>query len=96
MDSPNGTETDEVSLQALLDHGEHWGVKYVFTDWEWHLTHCVYIWRRMHRQLLSGGLVDGYLAQMEHTLHCGDKLLKVVPPGWQMRTRVWVKYPSCF
>lgn len=53
-------------------------LQYVFTSQAFHATHCVYMWRKMHRVLMSGDpdRVDGFVADMDHTKRCGGILLK--------------------
>ena len=34
------------------------------------LQHCTYLWQKLHRAVLSGGVVDGYVGSYQHTIHC--------------------------
>ncbi|OJJ43566.1 hypothetical protein ASPZODRAFT_50745, partial [Penicilliopsis zonata CBS 506.65] len=47
----------------------------LFVSWEYHLLHCTYAWRKMHRALLHGWPIDDYIAQYTHTAHCESMLL---------------------
>lgn len=55
---------------------------------EYHLVHCIYTWRKMHRALNAestgwapesvGAFMDSYTRKWSHTEHCTDALLKFV------------------
>ncbi|PWY82033.1 hypothetical protein BO70DRAFT_405074 [Aspergillus heteromorphus CBS 117.55] len=71
---------------------------------EYHLMHCTYMWRKMHRAVLFGegrDSVDGYIADMAHTEHCGRMLLQQPHAnngshGLQaVDTYIFVKYVLC-
>ncbi|PYH93996.1 hypothetical protein BO71DRAFT_399246 [Aspergillus ellipticus CBS 707.79] len=72
---------------------------------EYHLLHCLYMWRKMHRAVLFGegrGAVDGYIANIAHTEHCGRMLLHQPPhaidssDGLQVvDTYIFVKFVLC-
>ncbi|KAJ5958811.1 uncharacterized protein N7479_005961 [Penicillium vulpinum] len=70
----------------------------MFVSWEYHLVHCAYMWRKMHRALLKGGVdaVDGYVGSMHHTEHCSGMLLEYRQEAVNI-TNSWVyaKYPAC-
>ena len=71
-------------------------LRVAFTDLEWHLTHCTFMWKKLHRALLAGGKVDSYVGDYTHTKHCEHMILQNVRhPEMRTETRVWVKYPTC-
>lgn len=44
-------------------------------DWKYHVTHCTYMWRQMHRAYAVRGWIDEHLDGYGHTLHCQATLL---------------------
>lgn len=69
----------------------------IFVSWEYHLVHCTYMWRKMHRALLQGGLeaVDGYIGSLHHTEHCSNMLLGYHETSNVPNTFIYAKYPAC-
>ena len=70
----------------------------VWTSMDWHVLHCTYIWKRLHRALLEPGRVlDSYTADYHHTKHCIGMIQGLDPqtPLNATGTRVYTKYPSC-
>jgi hypothetical protein len=74
-----------------------------FTDlhvsWEYHLQHCTFMWRKLHRAILGRGgkaAVDSYIGEMKHTRHCADMLLNYRDePLDTFDTFIVVKFPHC-
>lgn len=66
---------------------------------EYHVWHCTYAWRSMHRALERGRKIDKFLSDYEHTAHCARLLVNASDPlGLPMDsavTRATVKYPLC-
>lgn len=71
--------------------------EYLFTNYRYHLTHCVYIWQKFHRALFTGDLsrIDGYSAGIGHTEHCSKMLLdrSLSLDHWGIVATT--KFPSC-
>ncbi|KAH6653031.1 hypothetical protein BKA67DRAFT_659678 [Truncatella angustata] len=67
----------------------------LFVSWEYHLFHCTYMWKKMHRALLRGTPLDSYLLDQNHTAHCSHMLLDRNPLLEQRNTIIVTKYPSC-
>lgn len=64
-------------------------------SWEYHLYHCTYMWRKMHRAILKGEPLDSYVGNWAHTEHCEMMLLD---RGRQLDSRKTVikrKFPDC-
>lgn len=101
---------DEVLMYA--DRDWHWGLDnktetsletvrggelaYVWTSFDWHVAHCAYVWKRLHRAMLAGdGKVDSYTTSYSHTKHC----VEMVAGRDEMRkvagTQVYAKFPTC-
>ncbi|KAK5994537.1 hypothetical protein PT974_05015 [Cladobotryum mycophilum] len=67
----------------------------LFVTWEYHLFHCTYMWRKMHRAVLNGAPLDSYVLNLDHTLHCGHMLLNRTAQLQERNTAIITKYPSC-
>lgn len=52
---------------AEVQKGEH---PWLFVTREFHIFHCTYQWRKMHRAMLQGTPVDSYIGNYSHTGHC--------------------------
>ena len=72
---------------------KHW-VGWV--TWEYHLTHCLYTWKKLNRAVERRGAIDGYISNYNHTSHCSKLLLA---KGVKMETwnsEFFVQYPRCY
>ena len=81
--------------QAEALSGMHPGL---FVSWEYHLVHCTYMWKKMHRAVLGKGnlAIDSYVGSFNHTKHCEHNLLTDRDVGLdEMNTVILVKYPDC-
>jgi len=65
--------TMPVSTEIVVE-GNH---EEVFVTREFHMYHCTYMWRKLHRGLLKSlenkerrGIVDTYIGNYRHTAHC--------------------------
>ncbi|KAM3541361.1 hypothetical protein BM221_009601 [Beauveria bassiana] len=70
---------------------EHFG-----TTFDWHVAHCMFVWKRLHRILLDPTQeLDTYTANYHHTSHC-VKMIAGHPEGMKdSGTKIFVKYPKC-
>lgn len=87
-------DTTEVSLENVRQ-GEF---DRVWTSMDWHVTHCSYVWKRLHRALIDPGRrLDSYTADYHHTSHCVGMIagLNPVAPLNGVGTRVYTKFPTC-
>lgn len=66
------------------------------TTFDWHVTHCMYVWKRVHRVMLDADqMLDSYTANFHHTNHC-VKMIGGDPGGMKdSGTKIFVKYPIC-
>lgn len=66
------------------------------TTFDWHVTHCMYVWKRLHRIMLDPSQeLDSYTANYHHTSHC-VKMIGGHPEGMKdSGTKIFVKYPKC-
>lgn len=69
---------------------------YFTTTFDWHVTHCMYVWKRLHRILLDPTQeLDSYTANYHHTSHC-VRMIGGLPEGMKdSGTKIFVKYPKC-
>lgn len=44
--------------------------EHVFTSYEWHIYHCLYLWRRLHSALIHNRRTDDDTFDYHHTVHC--------------------------
>ncbi|KJZ72545.1 hypothetical protein HIM_08069 [Hirsutella minnesotensis 3608] len=66
------------------------------TSWDWHVTHCLYLWKRFHRLMLDPKLRrDSYSTDYRHTGHCVELVERI--SGGQLSEPAGgvVKFPVC-
>jgi hypothetical protein len=64
---------------------------------EYHITHCLYTWRKVIKQIERGGApIDGYVSNHTHTEHCSMMLSLRSIPAERWNTPFVVLYPTCF
>ncbi|KXX82727.1 hypothetical protein MMYC01_200858 [Madurella mycetomatis] len=56
------------------------GKRTLYVDWKYHVTHCTFMWRQMHRAYALRGYIDSHLDSYEHTLHCQRVLMDTETP----------------
>ena len=66
------------------------------TSFGWHVVHCMYVWKRVHRVAMDAEKrMDSYTANYHHTEHC-VKMIGGDPGGMKdSGTKIFVKYPVC-
>jgi hypothetical protein len=67
----------------------------IWTDRRYHITHCIYAWKMMHRAVERGWKMQGELASYHHTEHCSQALANTSVPLDAIITKVNVQYPTC-
>lgn len=60
----NGTTVEPCESVSAGNHDR------LFVTQGFHLYHCTYMWRKMHRAVLSATPLDGYIGDYHHTTHC--------------------------
>ncbi|KAL8791652.1 MAG: hypothetical protein Q9195_005735 [Heterodermia aff. obscurata] len=89
---------DEAATRRIPDHGAlaelPLGVK-SWTTRRYHVFHCAYGWRMVHRVLERGGRLESGLAGYHHTEHCTDTLMNTSVPLEAVITRVEIDFPDC-
>ncbi|KAK8139509.1 hypothetical protein PG984_002889 [Apiospora sp. TS-2023a] len=84
----NGTQPvpkDEVIL----------GKQDVFVSSRYHKLHCTFMWKKLHRAIGEGHIVDSYIGNYDHTVHCEHMLLMEDVDSGALNTRIFRKFPSC-
>ncbi|KAJ5770662.1 uncharacterized protein N7511_002713 [Penicillium nucicola] len=69
--------------------------EFSWTTRKYHIYHCSYGWRLMHRALERGGMVESGLSSYHHTEHCTGALMNTSVPMDAVITRVEISYPDC-
>lgn len=96
-------QTETVSLEEVV-RGEH---AQLFVTREYHMYHCTYMWRKLHRGVLKAqeeegnrrGVVDTYIGRYQHTAHCEMMLLGMggeeSVDKAKTDTAILMKFPKC-
>ncbi|KAK2601529.1 hypothetical protein QQS21_004914 [Conoideocrella luteorostrata] len=91
----DANRTQPVSHEQIMT-GEYTGL---YVNWEYHVSHCTAMWKKMHRAIMSGlgnAAIDSYIGMYAHTAHCEKMLLKGRNiAGDVINTRIRVKFPDC-
>lgn len=77
--------------------GEH---DNLYVSAEYHILHCTYMWRKMHRAVSTGKLIDGYIGNLHHTSHCEKMIVEAMEvdeegKGGVVNTVIRMKWPDC-
>lgn len=67
----------------------------LFVSFDYHRNHCLHMWSKLHRAIIQGNPIDGYIGNYNHTLHCQEMLLDDDTPDDAIMTIIKTKYPSC-
>lgn len=86
---PNRTDV-VVDLATALE-----GQRTLYVDWRYHVTHCTFMWRQMHRAYALSGYIDSHLDNYKHTLHCQWVLVEADTPLETVNVVAELKYPEC-
>ncbi|CCF33854.1 hypothetical protein CH063_05961 [Colletotrichum higginsianum] len=89
-DVPDSQKTLLAGPEAIGDSpGSLW------TSRRFHITHCIYSWKQMHRSIERGWKMEGTLATYHHTEHCSTALANTSVPLDAIVTRVEISFPAC-
>lgn len=89
---PNSTHIeDHVDFEEVVA-GSH---QKLFVSWEFHKAHCAYMWRKMHRALLSKTPIDDYINSYVHTRHCTEVLLDQSVELDKIEVLIQTKFVNC-
>jgi hypothetical protein len=67
----------------------------LYVTWEYHLVHCTYMWKKMHRAVSARRPLDSYIMNPMHTHHCEEMLLDRKVGLNEKNTIIKTKFPSC-
>jgi hypothetical protein len=70
------------------------GEQSLWVSWHYHMVHCTFMWRQMHRAY-ENGWIDAHLHAYNHTLHCQKMLLMEGIDDEDVFTKATVIYPAC-
>lgn len=70
------------------------GERKLYVEWSYHLVHCTFMWRQMHRAY-ERGWIDAHLGNYNHTLHCGQMILMDPEETQHTKTAARLIYPEC-
>lgn len=62
---------------------------------KYHLYHCLYMWRKLHRAANARAPIDGYIGNYHHTVHCGEMVLLRDTQEDEVDTMIKSKFPAC-
>ncbi|KAH8591204.1 hypothetical protein B0O99DRAFT_520041 [Bisporella sp. PMI_857] len=85
----NGTE---LVPRSKVEGGE---VDNGYVTWEYHITHCLYTWKKLVRHLERGGAMDWHVMEYSHARHCGKLLLTEGADWSEYNSEFFVQYPLC-
>ncbi len=66
----------------------------LFVKWDYHIVHCTFMWRQMHRAY-ERGWIDSHLGNYNHTLHCQRMMLMDKSAAEKAITVARIIYPPC-
>lgn len=89
----NQNKTGRISVEEARQ-GEY---DMVWVEWDYHVQHCVNMWRKLHRALAGSGFsaVDSVSAQWFHTDHCASAVVDRRSPSDLVNTIIYRKFPDC-
>lgn len=89
-EAPPESREEIPSLEAISSTTE-----LMWTDRRFHIYHCIYGWKMMHRAVERGWKMESSLTSYHHTEHCSDTLANTTVPMDAVVTRVELSYPAC-
>jgi hypothetical protein len=90
----------ENQLTLLSDEKSVGEQRFAWATRRYHLTHCIFLLRRLHRLVDGGKRLDSESWDYHHSKHCGDMIEKSLDgngpvPMDLIMTFVVIGYPSC-
>lgn len=71
------------------------GEQSAWVSWQYHLVHCTFMWRQMHRAY-ERGWIDSHLDKYNHTVHCQDVLLHPLRLNYsEIGAGAPLRFPTC-
>ena len=84
---------DKLTVPVSQEMAWH-GNRTLFVEWDYHIVHCTFMWRQMHRAY-ERGWIDRHLGSYNHTLHCQKMILMESAEIDKAITIARVIYPEC-
>lgn len=88
-DSPRHTVAMPYRIVALGEQDHLWVTR------EFHIHHCTFQWKKMHRAILGGKPIDGYIGNYSHTEHCEHVLVEPETRRSSVDVRIQRKFTTC-
>lgn len=86
--------TEEVTIEEVrLGNGPGFFVREGY-----HLTHCLFLMKKLHRMRDKGAMIDGQIMPLHHTEHCMGQVLQAhAEPGYREHDIQfsYTKFPYC-
>lgn len=67
----------------------------VYTQYSWHVVHCVYALKSVHRAAMTGKWLPEEEASWPHTLHCSEVFQLMGTPADANMTRIDMQFLGC-
>jgi hypothetical protein len=77
-------------VDAIADSNES-----MWTDRRYHIVHCAFSWKLMHKAVQRGQKTEETLHSYHHTQHCAQALVNTSVPVDAIITRVEISFPAC-
>jgi hypothetical protein len=77
-------------VDAIADSPES-----MWTNRRYHIVHCAFSWKLMHRAVQRGQKTEETLHSYHHTEHCAYALANTTVPVDAIITRVEISFPKC-
>ena len=84
--------TDPVNIVEAMEGDK----QVLYVDWQFHVVHCTFVWRQMHRALAGRGYIDSHVGSYKHTMHCQKVLLDRETGMDSVVVVAGLKYPECW
>jgi len=73
-----------------------WVTDEIWATNEWHMWHCLYVWRKLARAVRNGKPIDGSTLSLTHTDHCAYMTgSEYATTQSEVRTLVSINFPPC-
>ena len=66
----DSNHTQEVNLEEIAAMADDPSARF-HMSYDWHVTHCIFYWRKQYRSRFNGKTVEPRDDSEEHILHCG-------------------------
>ena len=67
----------------------------VYSEYSWHVEHCVYVMKALHRAAMVDKWIPEETASWPHTLHCMKVIEMMGTPPKTLNTRIEMQFLAC-